>query len=105
MIPMMNIIAWSAFAPWADTRQVEQDLIISRALIGLFSQPLLAQELRFRGGTALHKLHFLKAQRYSEDIDLARTKGGPIGPILDAVRGVLEPWLGRTTSDPSSFLL
>jgi predicted nucleotidyltransferase component of viral defense system len=101
MIPMMNIIAWSATAPWADTRQVEQDLIISRALIDLFSQPLLAQELRFRGGTALHKLHFPRAQRYSEDIDLVRTTGGPIGPILDAVRGVLEPWLGRPTSEHS----
>ncbi len=36
MIPMMNIIAWSASAPWAEIRQVEQDLIISRALIELF---------------------------------------------------------------------
>lgn len=49
----------------------------------------------------MHKLHFPKAQRYSEDIDLVRTTGGPIGPILDAVRGVLEPWLGRPTSDHS----
>ena len=57
MIPMMNIIAWSASAPWAEIRQVEQDLIISRALIELFGDPMLAQELRFRGGTALHKLH------------------------------------------------
>jgi predicted nucleotidyltransferase component of viral defense system len=101
MIPIMNIIAWSAFAPWADTRQVEQDLIISRALIDLFNQPLLARELRLRGGTALHKLHLPKAARYSEDIDLVRTTGGPIGPVLDAVRGVLEPWLGRATSERS----
>jgi hypothetical protein len=50
MIPMMNIIAWSASAPWADVRQVEQDLIISRALIELFGDPVLAWELRFRGG-------------------------------------------------------
>jgi hypothetical protein len=38
MIPMMNIIAWSASAPWAEIRQVEQDLIISRALIELFGE-------------------------------------------------------------------
>ena len=37
MIPMMNIIAWSQTAPWAETRQVEQDLIISRAVVELFS--------------------------------------------------------------------
>jgi hypothetical protein len=28
MIPVMNIIAWSKFVPWAEQRQVEQDLII-----------------------------------------------------------------------------
>jgi len=33
MIPMMNIIAWGNLVPWADQRQVEQDLIISRAAI------------------------------------------------------------------------
>ncbi len=54
MIPSMNIIAWSAKAPWAEMRQVEQDLIICRALVELFADPALAQELRFRGGTATH---------------------------------------------------
>src|SRR5713101_7987703 len=80
MIPRMNIIAWSAKAPWPEMRQVEQDLIISRALVELFADPALAQELRFRGGTALHKLHLPKPLRYSEDIDLVRTAAGPIGP-------------------------
>ena len=97
MIPMMNITAWSAKAPWADLRQVEQDLIISRALVDLFGDPMLAKALRFRGGTALHKLHFPAPLRYSEDIDLVRTSAGPIGPILDAVRQALEPWLGQAS--------
>lgn len=99
MIPLMNITAWTAHAPWADMRQVEQDLIISRALVDLFNDPMLAAELRFRGGTALHKLHFPTPLRYSEDIDLVRTSAGPIGPILDGIRRVLEPWLG-----PASFV-
>ena len=103
MIPMMNIIAWSASAPWADIRQVEQDLIISRALIDLFGDPMLARELRFRGGTALHKLHLPRALRYSEDIDLVRTAAGPIGPILDRVRELLEPWLGRAAFEQSNI--
>src|SRR5580704_13777344 len=102
MIPIMNIIAWSASAPWADIRQVEQDLIISRALIDLFGDPTLARELRFRGGTALHKLHLPRALRYSEDIDLVRTTAGPIGPILGRIRELLEPWLGRATFDQSN---
>ncbi|UGY11950.1 nucleotidyl transferase AbiEii/AbiGii toxin family protein (plasmid) [Bradyrhizobium septentrionale] len=35
------------------------------------------------------------AYRYSEDIDLTRTTEGPVGPILDRLRAVLEPWMGR----------
>lgn len=101
MIPRLNIIAWSEKAPWTDERQVEQDLIISRAVIELFNDPLLKQELRFRGGTALNKLHFPAPLRYSEDIDLVRTSHGPIGPILDQIRKRLEPWLGRANFDQS----
>lgn len=101
MIPAMNIVAWSQHAPWAEQRQVEQDLIISRALVELFSDPFLAKELRFRGGTALNKLHFPKPLRYSEDIDLVRTIEGPIGPILDRVREILNPWMGKPSFDQS----
>lgn len=94
MIPSLNIVAWSHHAPWAEPRQVEQDLIISRAIVEIFSDSFLKSELRFRGGTALNKLHFPVPVRYSEDIDLVRTSAGPIGPILDQLRVVLEPWLG-----------
>ena len=78
MIPAKNIIAWSNVAPWAEMRQVEQDLIISRAVVELFSDPFPGEQLRFRGGTALNKLHFPVPLRYSEDIDLVRTAAGPI---------------------------
>lgn len=101
MIPSMNIVAWGNVAPWAEQRQIEQDLIISRALVEIFSDPFLTAELRFRGGTALNKLHFPAPLRYSEDIDLVRTTSGPIGPILDRLREVLEPWLGRAAFDQS----
>ena len=101
MIPAQNIVAWGNVVPWADQRQVEQDLIISRALVEIFSDDMLRNAVRFRGGTALNKLHFPKPMRYSEDIDLVRTSGGPIGPILDQLRVVLEPWLGRARFDQS----
>ncbi len=81
--------------PWAEPRQVEQDLIISRALVEIFNHDLLGAGLRLRGGTALNKIIFPEPLRYSEDIDLVRTTAGPIGPVLDAVREVLEPWLGQ----------
>ena len=101
MIPAQNIVAWGAVVPWADQRQVEQDLIIGRALVEIFSDDVLRDAVRVRGGTALNKLHFPKPMRYSEDIDLVRTSGGPIGPVLDRLRVILEPWLGRARFDQS----
>jgi hypothetical protein len=39
-------------APWPDARQIEQDLIICRALCDLFNAPALKGKIAFRGGTA-----------------------------------------------------
>ena len=94
MIPSQNIVAWANVVPWVEPRQVEQDLIISRALVEMFGDPILCEALRCRGGTALNKLHFPTPVRYSEDIDLVRTTTGPIGSIIDRLRAALEPWLG-----------
>jgi predicted nucleotidyltransferase component of viral defense system len=41
--------------------------------------------------------------RYSEDIDLTRTNAGPIGRVLDRVRQILEPWMGRAQFDQSKI--
>ena len=101
MIPQDYITAWSRVAPWASQRQVEQDLIISRALVAIFSDPFLRGELRFRGGTALNKLHFPTPLRYSEDIDLVRTTAGPISPLLDRLHDILDPWLAKPRFDQS----
>ena len=101
MIPQDYITAWSHVAPWASQRQVEQDLIISRALVAIFSDLFLRGELRFRGGTALNKLHFPAPLRYSEDIDFVRTTAGPIRPLLDHLHDVLDPWLGKPRFDQS----
>jgi predicted nucleotidyltransferase component of viral defense system len=93
VIPRDYILEWRQHAPWPEDSQVEQDLVISRALIEIFSHPLLHGALAFRGGTALYKLH-LTAARYSEDIDLVQTRSEPAGPMMDALRSVLDPWLG-----------
>ncbi|MBA2654378.1 MAG: nucleotidyl transferase AbiEii/AbiGii toxin family protein [Gammaproteobacteria bacterium] len=95
MIPVAQITQWRSVAPWPDDMQVEQDLILSRILVEIFSDPFLNKELAFRGGTALHKLFFSPPARYSEDIDLVRTSKGPITDIVDALRERLEPWLGK----------
>ena len=73
MIPRPYIAKWKDIAPWNSFVQVEQDLIISRTLIELFSNEYIRENLAFRGGTALHKLYLPPAPRYSEDIDLVQT--------------------------------
>ena len=95
MISRAHIAAWRSKAPWSSDAQVEQDLVLSRALVDLFGDDLLAREVALRGGTALHKLHFDPPGRYSEDIDLVQVNAGPIGPVMNAVRARLDPWLGK----------
>lgn len=94
MIPRANITAWRTSAPWPDNTQVEQDLVLSRALVAIFARPGAADRVAFRGGTALHKLYFDPPGRYSEDIDLVQRTAGPIGPLVDEIRAALDPWLG-----------
>ena len=94
MIPRDFITEWRAHAAWTQDAQVEQDLVISRALVEMFRVGDIAEHLAFRGGTALYKLHLLPAARYSEDIDLVQVQAEPIGEMLDLVRSVLDPWLG-----------
>ena len=90
MIPSNNIIEWSDTAPWISSEQVEQDLVICRALVEIFSDAYLSEHLAFRGGTALHKLYLTSHARYSEDIDLVQKKPGPIKSIIDRLRKVLS---------------
>lgn len=77
------------YAPWREFAQVEQDLIISRALVEIFSDEFLRKNLAFRGGTALHKLYLNPAPRYSEDIDLVQVKPGPIKPIMHRIGEII----------------
>tara|TARA_R110002126_G_scaffold113243_10_gene251676 strand:+ start:74 stop:862 length:789 start_codon:yes stop_codon:yes gene_type:complete len=89
MIPRPYIAAWQDYAPWKSFSQVEQDLVISRTLVELFSDDFLREHLAFRGGTALHKLYLHPAPRYSEDIDLVQIKSGPIKPIMERIGEVI----------------
>ena len=92
MINRTAIQQWSEHAPWIDNAQIEQDLIICRALVSIFSDEFLASQLAFRGGTAVHKLYLSPQPRYSEDIDLVQITPGPIKPIMYRLGEVLD-WL------------
>jgi len=94
MLPRRYIEEWKEFSPWPEDAQVEQDLVIEKAMLELFSDPFLQERLAFRGGTALHKI-FLKPQaRYSEDIDLVQINAEPIKDTISAIRKQLD-FLGK----------
>ncbi len=95
MIPQAVLTYWREnHAPWTGDDQVEQDLIISRALVDLYSDKLIADSLAFRGGTALNKLFLPTMSRYSEDIDLVQVRAEPIGSVMTKIRNALK-WLGK----------
>ena len=102
MIDRTSIMAWNAVAPWTEPAMVEQDLIICRALVDIFSDEFLREQLAFRGGTALHKLYLQPQPRYSEDIDLVQIHPGPIKPILFRLGEVLN-WLPDRVTKPRRF--
>ncbi|MBN8860242.1 MAG: nucleotidyl transferase AbiEii/AbiGii toxin family protein [Sphingobacteriales bacterium] len=97
MIPQSDIIEWSNTVAWRTNEQIEQDLVICRALVQIFNDDYLAGHLVFRGGTALHKLYLLPQPRYSEDIDLVQMRAEPIGEVLNRLRAVLD-FIGQCKS-------
>lgn len=102
MIPEYLIREWHEQAPWTEPYMVEQDLIISKALVNIFSDEFLASQLAFRGGTALHKLYLRPQVRYSEDIDLVQIHPGPIKDILFRLGEVLD-WMPNRVTKPKRY--
>lgn len=96
MIPTAFITEWSNQAPWPLNEQVEQDLVIERALIEIYSDEFLKDRLAFRGGTALHKLYLNPQSRYSEDIDLIQVNSEPIKPTIMQLQKKLG-FIGKST--------
>ena len=96
MIPQAYINEWQQIVPWKVKEQVEQDLLISRALVAIYSSDFLRERLAFRGGTALHKLFLQPQARYSEDIDLVQIRAESVGETIDVLREVLD-FMGKPT--------
>jgi len=90
MIPQAYITEWANHVPWQTNEQVEQDLVICRVLVEIFSDEWLASSLAFRGGTALHKLYLQPQPRYSEDIDLVQIRSEPIKETIQRLQECLS---------------
>lgn len=99
MIPRAHIMEWSQRVLWQSNEQVEQDLVICRALVEIFSDEWLAKSLAFRGGTALHKLYLQPQPRYSEDVDLVQVRAEPIKETVQRLQAALA-FLGDSSVQP-----
>jgi hypothetical protein len=57
VIPLtrQDVLAHQAVVPWPVQHQIEQDLLLCRAMVALFSDPFLKGQIAMRGGTVLHK--------------------------------------------------
>ena len=85
MIPQAAITEWGRTVPWPTVEQIEQDLLLSQLIVEIANDDYLSEELVFRGGTCLHKLHAPEPLRYSEDLDYVRSTGGGIRELTRAV--------------------
>ena len=91
-ITRQDILAHQAIVPWGAQHQVEQDLLLCRAMVALFNDKFLNSQVAMRGGTLLHKVHLAPPARYSEDIDLvvvgtrpAETSDAPFVALTDVL--------------------
>jgi predicted nucleotidyltransferase component of viral defense system len=103
MIPALAIADWANTVGWPNPDQLEQDLTLARLIVEIANDPYLGEELIFRGGTCLHKLHLNPSLRYSEDLDYVRRTAGGIGELLAALRRIGERLNMKVSVDVSKY--
>jgi predicted nucleotidyltransferase component of viral defense system len=89
-----DVLSHQVEVPWPNLRQVEQDLLLCRAVAAIFNDDFLHDQVAMRGGTLLHKVHLAPPARFSEDIDLVVCGDRPEDHIRKALRRVLAGVLG-----------
>jgi predicted nucleotidyltransferase component of viral defense system len=68
---------------------LEKDIALGALLAAIAADPVLARTLVFKGGTALKRLYFGDAYRFSEDLDfsaVAAPRGADLASLLDQAR-------------------
>lgn len=53
-LTQQDVLAHQAEVPWPSLTQVEQDLLLCRAMASIFNDRFLREQLAMRGGTLLH---------------------------------------------------
>ncbi len=99
-----DVLAHQEFVPWPEQHQVEQDLLLCRAMVAIFEDDFLKAQVAMRGGTVLHKVHLSPASRYSQDIDLVVVGDRPEEHIRRALNRVLRPILGKEKSSAWDYV-
>ena len=103
MIPFDAVTAWGVDRPWPTREQVEQDLLLSRAICAIANDAYLGQELVLRGGTAFHKLVLPSPLRYSEDLDYVRRTAGGIAELTQSLTRLGSYWVFRSVPESVSI--
>lgn len=94
LLTQQDVLVHQAEVPWPSLRQVEQDLLLCRAMASIFNDRFLREQVAMRGGTLLHKIYLAPPSRFSEDIDLVVFGDRPEDHIRKALRRVLAEVLG-----------
>lgn len=92
LLTQQDVLAHQAGVPWPSLRQVEQDLLLCRAMASIFNDRFLSKQVAMRGGTLLHKVYLAPPSRFSEDIDLVVFGDRSEDHIRKALRRVLA-WI------------
>lgn len=91
MIPRPTLTAWRRQVPWREDYQVEWDLLLSTFAVAIAIHPHLSNELAWRGGTCLHKLHLQRPRRFSEDLDYVLVaRGRTYREVADDIQAVAQ---------------
>lgn len=83
MTPLQKLLARVARQSGVILGVIERDFAQGYLLEALAAEPSLASTLVFKGGTALKKVYFGDAYRFSEDLDFTAV-GAPTGDALEA---------------------
>ena len=70
-ITRRDVIAHQLVVPWPSQVQVEQDLLLCRAMVTLFDDAFLQGQIAMRGGTLLHKVHLAPASGDRINVELS----------------------------------